>query len=326
MPRYVSLKQMILGDFQDDALNALSLAGKETTTPETKPLASMISQVSGEFLQSRELITKRALGTGTEQLQSDSMSAIKDMIGYISLNKAVNEAVDENIKRGGKDAFDRQYVVRQKDLDVMLDVMRDINQAALLQNDALRKLKRFHKLPPTNPALVEIEKKNRTAVEAGLARAAGLLKGIVTKTEGLTPEVKEKALAAGLAMLAANKGISLAAMEKDAENVLAGGDESASLLAQAMQGIKTLFGERIKTQEELVAAEPPKFVEVKREDWEKQRESKYLLEQLKSDTSLPADVREIMLRALSKEFPQEYKELISAYYASFLKEQKEQKK
>lgn len=323
LPRFITLKRLILGDFQDDALRAIDLAAKETKASETKPLAPMIAQTAAEFKQSRELIDKQVIGQGTEQLQSDAMDTIKDMIGFISINKAITEAVDENIKRGGKDAFDREYVVRDKDLDKMLEVIRDINHAVMLQNDVLRKMRRFRHTQDKNPILAAIEKNNRTATEATLKQAVAMLQGIMPKTEGLSPDVKAKARAAGLAMLENVKAISLNELDKDGEGTISSAEETSNFLVQAIQGIRSLLGERVKTQEELVAAEPPKFEVVDKETWDKQREAKYLLEKLQADTALPPDVREIMLRALNKEFPPEYKELISAYYASFLSKQKD---
>jgi hypothetical protein len=267
----------------------------------------MIGQTATEFKQSRELIDKQVIGQGTEQLQSDAMDTIKDMIGFISINKAITEAVDENIKRGGKDAFDREYVVRDKDLDKMLEVIRDINHAVMLQNDVLRKMRRFRHTQDKNPILAAIEKNNRTTTEATLKQAVAMLQGIMPKTEGLSPDVKAKARAAGLAMLENVKAISLNELDKDGEGIISSAEETSNFLVQAIQGIRSLLGERVKTQEELVAAEPPKFEVVDKETWDKQREAKYLLEKLQADTALPPDVREIMLRALNKEFPLETK-------------------
>jgi len=47
----------------------------------------------------------------------------------------------------------------------------------------------------------------------------------------------------------------------------------------------------------------------------------FLREKLKEDKRMPPEVRDIMLRALSKEFPAKYKEMLAAYYASFVGEE-----
>jgi len=39
---------------------------------------------------------------------------------------------------------------------------------------------------------------------------------------------------------------------------------------------------------------------------------------LKKDTQLPKEIRDIMIKSLEKGFPEKYKELLSAYYASIL--------
>jgi hypothetical protein len=45
---------------------------------------------------------------------------------------------------------------------------------------------------------------------------------------------------------------------------------------------------------------------------------------LKADTKLPPEVRDIMVRSLNRDFPPRYRDLLAAYYASFVSEEKKQ--
>mgnify|MGYP005833768227 CR=1 FL=1 len=57
------------------------------------------------------------------------------------------------------------------------------------------------------------------------------------------------------------------------------------------------------------------------EEWQRMRSPEVLRERLGADTRLLPEVREIMLRALTRDFPPKYRELLAAYYASFVGEE-----
>jgi len=78
--------------------------------------------------------------------------------------------------------------------------------------------------------------------------------------------------------------------------------------------------ERIKIQ----IAEAPKTEEktISQADFDKQNSAESLAERIKADTSLPAEIKEKMLLALSKGFPAKYKDLLTAYYSSCIQTEK----
>ncbi len=321
MPRYVSLKQFILADFQTDAIEMADLAIKEADAPEDKPVRDTIAEVKTEFEQSLKLIRERLIANHTQHIQSDSMSTLRDSMNFVSLRKVVSEAVEENKRRDGKDAFDRKFVVRNEDLDTVADMVNDINYATLVQNDVLRKARRLAEFKDAQGTLADLEKINRARTEKNYEKAAGLMKGVVKKSETLTPDIKARIDESGVGALAGFQGVSLAALEKDADAAIAANENAVSLLARTFQNIRNLLGERERSEVELAAEKPIVHEEVSQEEWERRQSAEFLLEQLKKDTRLPEEVRAIMIRALSQELPEKYKALISAYYASFLQQE-----
>ncbi len=100
-------------------------------------------------------------------------------------------------------------------------------------------------------------------------------------------------------------------------------NEAAESAAQVLRNLKDLLGEREKAM--VIAAAPatqPKTLTL--EEWQKLRTPEALRAQLQTDKKLPAEVREIMLRSLSKDFPPKYRDLLAAYYASFVAEEKKE--
>jgi hypothetical protein len=322
MPRFVRLKQSILADFQEESLKNTDIALKEAQTE--KPVFEMLSQVKDEFVQSRDLIAKRLVAEDTQQQQVDSMDTVKDMMKYLSVKKVVNEAAEENKRRNGKDAFDRDYLVRDKDLDATLAVVSDVNHATMMQSDFLRKAKRFSKVPPKSDTMKKMEEANRARAGELQTRLIAMAQAIPAKAAGISPEVKARVDASGITSIGAFKSVSLGQFDKDAAALLAAQEESVNLLAQTIQNIRTLLEERIMSKVELAALKPVEVEQISAEEFEKRQSNEYLLKNLKNDTSLPPEIRDIMLRALGKEFPPKYKGLISAYYASFLQGQQTQ--
>jgi hypothetical protein len=280
----------------------------------------MLGQVRTEFLQSLKLVEEQALQKHTQQLQADAMSTLKDAMSFVSQRKLIGEAVEENKRRGGKDAFDRRYIVRDKNLDEVAAMTAEINHATLLQNDVLRKVRRFAEHRPQGATAVAIEKVNRGQAEKSLAQATKIMQSAVARVEALTPDMQAKVLALGIGEIRDYKGVSLANLEKDAAAAIAAGEQAMNLLARAMQNIRGLLDERELSAEEVAATKPVEHTEMTQEEWEKRQTAAYILERIRQDVKLPAELREIMIRALSHELPSKHKALISAYYASFLEE------
>jgi hypothetical protein len=323
MPRYVDLKQMILLDFQERALRAVELA-----TAEAKPVApvqDMLRETATELQQSRQLIEKRVLAEGVQQLQADTTATLRDMAQFLAVHKMVEDAAEENRRREGKDAFGRQFLVHDRDLDILLKIAADLNHASLLQNDAVRKLERFQDAEIGNPLLKKIESLNRERTQKALQSVAALAKDAVGQVKALSKDVQTKAGAMGLGQVATLKDSGFKAGAPVTPETVLFTKELASFVAQSIQNIRTLLAERIMTEEEMLAKQPQEFEQITAEEFEQMRDAKTIRERLADDKSLPPEIRETMLRSLNREFPPEYKDLLSAYFASFVPTEKKKK-
>ena len=324
MPRYVDLKQLILLDFQGKALNAVGLASKEAK--DLSPIRDMLTGTHTELTQSKQLIEKRSLKEAVQQLQADSAATIRDMTQYISVHKMIDEAAEENKRREGKDAFGREFLVRDKDLDAMLQIAGALNHASLLQGDAVRKLTRFQDHTPDTPLLKKIEGVNRERTSKQVQTVAKLMSDAAERVKTLSEDVRKKADEMGLSQLTEFKVTGFEAGSPITPEALASTKELAGLVAQGIQNIRGLLGERILTEEELLAKEPQEFKQITAEEFEAMQTAAAIRKRLAEDKSLPPEIREVMLRSLNREFPPKYKTLLSAYFASFVPTEKKTEK
>ncbi|MHC4915701.1 MAG: hypothetical protein ACYTGB_09430 [Planctomycetota bacterium] len=321
MPRYVRMKQGILIEKQDGALRVLDMAIGAAKKTEPGPVSNSLQAVKGDFTQSRRLIGERLLGKGVQQLQADSMGSLDDLRRrYLPLKKSVAESVEENRKRKGLDAFNRQFLLRGEDLNKAEAVIGRLNHLQLLERDVLRKLERFSQHPPKAKARAEMEKSNRELAAKAHEAAVKLLSEVGAEFGGLSEETRPQVAEAGVDPLMKIKPGGWAADirggAKDAE-LVDSVKAAAGLLDKTLTALKDLLGERVKpkvaaTQE---TEAPP---EVTLEEWEKMRSPESLRERIKNAKGLPPEVRDIMLRALSGEFPEKYRDLLVDYYASFI--------
>jgi hypothetical protein len=305
-------------------MRVLGLAITESTKGTREPVTNALKTVQREFGQSRTLIERRMLAEATQQLQSDSMESLDDLRRrYIPMEKSVKEAVEENKKRKGVDAFNRTYLLRDAELDRAVAIMDGLNHVQVLERDVMRKVKRFAKYPQTEGPLAEMDVANRSTAAASQATVATLLSGVggqlAAMGEPAAPRVREAGVGALMELKLDTVSARIAAGGEDEE--LAGSLETAAgLVDSTLSALKDLLGERVKPKEATVAGVDEKPPEVTLEDWRRMRTPEYLRQKLEADTRLPAEVRRIMLRALSKEFPEKYKELLAEYYGSFIGE------
>ena len=324
MPRYLALKQGILLEKQAVALRAAGLAIREAHKAGAGPVHQMLETVAEELRQSQGLITGRRLSGATQQLQADAMATLDDLRRrFIPLGKSIEEAAAENRRRKGADAFNRRYLLRDSDLDHTVALIHALNHAQLLQRDVVRKVTRFAKLPAKDPTLAGIEKTNRARAVAEQKQTGALVarvgEELAALSEEAAPRVRQIGVASLMELKMASAADDIASGARD-EPLAASLQDAADLLAQTLRGLKDLLGERVRPT--LVAKAPEDTQKaITLEQWQKMRSPEVLREKLKADKSLPPAVREIMLRALSKGFPPKYKELLAAYYASFIGEE-----
>jgi len=375
MPRYVRLKQNVLIEKQDSALVLVDLAVKEAEkdfrfsifdfglegepksslaappSPPANPIptsrdkiqnpesfvASMLKGAREEFQQSQKLLNDGRFGEGTQQIQADAMWTLDDLQHlFIPVQKSLAESADENRKRGGLDAHNRQFLLRDKDLDAAVAAAEGLNRAYVTERDIVRKVARFSKSAAKDPVLAAVEKANRARAGAAQKQAAGVLQEALRQLKLVSEEaaagIPRRALGplglgtTGVPPVETHDRDGRATFVAFADEVLSGAKDEelktslgglVGLLEQSLEDLKQALGERVrpKPKDEAVAVSPAKTVTL--EEWEKMHSREALQEKLKATSKLPPEVRDIMLRALSRDLPPKYRDLLRAYYGSF---------
>jgi hypothetical protein len=224
------------------------------------------------------------------------------------------------------DAFGRKYLLREKDLDTALAILGDLGHARLVQADVLRKLERFHKHPAENELLTEIETNNRARAAAMQKRTGLLVDGALARMKSLSPAVAERVRQTGVGRLAELK------LAEQAERIAsakadAGPDAvfriALGTLGEAVQSLRDLLEERVRPEPEVVVKQEPRITP---DEFQKLTSRENLARLLKDEPGLPPEVRERMVRALQRDFPPKYRQLLQAYYGSFIRPGKEREK
>jgi len=322
MPRFVKLKLLRLHQRQDLAIVESQKAIGEANKQKNKPVEDILRSVASEFGQVRELLTQNQIDPTSQQMQADAIATLQDLLQYIALEKAVRDVVAENKRLGGADAFGRNYVLKDQDLDVAVAMLLEINHARQRLGDALRKLRRFKNQPPDGEAVAKQETVSRARASRALSRASELIEVAVTRLESLsdaTSEAVRNTGMDGLGELRLTPYVASIAKATESEEQLASLQDANLSLTSTIQSLRDLLEERIQPKVELAAK---KQTTITTEEFAKFTSRETLAERLKDDSSLPPELRAMMLRSLDKKFPEKYRQLLRAYYASFVKRSK----
>lgn len=323
MPRFLKLKFLRLGERQEAALGGLDQALKEAEKRNDLAARQVLTAVREELVQAQKLIAAQEVSATAQQLQADTVESLKGLLQYLALARAVEDAIAENKRLSGSDGFNRKYLLRDKDLDLAVALLADLNHARQLQADVLRKLERFHQQPASSSVIVEIEKSNRERAASLQKQVVTLVEGVTMRTAGFSPEVKDRVRQVGLNRLAELKLEAytgrIASGDGDAE-LLPALRGAVQALAVTVQSLRDLLEERVRVEPPVVVKEPPRMT---LEQFNQLTGRENLARLLKDEASLPPEVRARMLRALEKDFPPKYRQLLEAYYGSFLTPKKE---
>ena len=326
MPRYIRLKNGIISEYQKSSLAALDYAIKEAEKKKAEDavIPHMLKMTRQEFEQSKQLIAKQLLGAGTQQLQNDTMEILKDLLDHISLKKIVKDVVAENRKRNGEDAFGRKYLFREQNLDAVVEGLHGLSKARVVQKDVLRKVTRYLKNKPANDTFKAMEKKNKANTVENYTKMVALAREARKRLDAITDKAKEaldESVGESIAGLTFADKLDIATLTEDRIPEFT---ERAERIATIILNLKTLLEEREK--QAVVAVKEAEDMEQKtQEEFEQERSAEHMMKILKADTTMPDEVKNIMLRALEKGFPDKYKDLLSAYYAAILDKKKESK-
>lgn len=326
MPRFVQLKTLRLGERQDAARKGLEQSLQEAAKKNEAAVTAILTAVGADMDQNRALIKAGVIGPGPQQFQADSMDRLRGLLQHLAFVRAVDDAVAENRRLKGVDAFGRKYLLRDKDLDAAVAGLTHLHIARLLLGDAQRKLERFQQFPAQDEPLRSLEKSSRVQAADELKEVTALLDAVKTPFARLSPEVVSR-----LQELEVPRAFSLplaehvergAAGKADAE-VLPALRAANQTLATAVQALRDVLEERVREEPKVVAQDAPRMT---LEQFQQLTSRENLARLLKDEGSLPPEVRERMIRALEKEFPARYRELLQAYYGSFITPKKDEKK
>ncbi|QDU96140.1 hypothetical protein [Lignipirellula cremea] len=321
MPRFIRLKQTRLLERQDDVLARIAVALEQADKHDEPQVAAVLQQVAEEFQQSRRLLEAGRFGPLVQQHQADALTTLQFLLQELALAKAVADSTAENRRLGGQDAFGRQYVLRETDLDAAVDALLAIRHAQGRLGDTARKVARFVAHPPQPPLEQEIEQANRQRAVAALQETAALLEEATQRIAALAEPATQAAAPTGAAGLRdlALPGLAkqLAAGDRD-EPLAASLDAAGQRLNGVVLSLGDLLEERVRLEPLASAVEEQPVMSP--EEFARLNSQEYLAERLQNESSLPPELRELMARSLEREFPPKYSRLLAAYYASFLKE------
>jgi hypothetical protein len=276
--------------------------------------------VRAEFEQSDQLIAAKDVRPPARQIQADSIATLKDMIQFLAMAKSVEDGTAENRRLEGVDAFGRKYLLAAGNLDLAVAILEKADFARQLQNDVIRKLKRFQAHPAQGEPIGKIEQSNRQRSSAEEKQIAKLVEDVAAQAAMLSTDVADRVRQTGIGRLGdlklAEAADRIAAAPPD-DQFVGTLDEASRAFAAAVQSLRDLLEERVRTEPQVIAAaEAPRMTP---EEFERLTSREYLAERLKQETSLPPEVRDRMIRALERDFPEKYRQLLGAYYASFVK-------
>lgn len=321
MPRFIKLKFAQLGERQELAIaKGINEAIHQAQRAEDVASGSLLARVKEEFEQSQKLIAAKDVRPTARQIQADAIASLKDISQFLAMSKSIEDGTEENRRLGGEDAFGRKYLLRAGDLDLAVETLGRIGHARQLELDVIRKLKRFQEHPAEGEPVAAIEAENRKRAAAAQKEVGRLLDEVGEKVAGLSAEVAPRVQETGVMALVGLKlgdaADRIAAGGSDAE-VTAALEEGARTLTTTLQSLRDLLEERVRVEPQVVAAaEPPRMTP---EEFERLTSREYLAERLKAESTLPPEIREKMVRALERDFPEKYRSLLGAYYASFVK-------
>lgn len=323
MPRFIKLKQARLLERQSSALMALEQAAAEADKKNDSSAREILGQTRIEMEQARQLLEANDSGPGSAQMQVDLMERLKGLLQHLALKRAIEDAVAENKRLNGLDGFGRKYLLRDKDLEAAVALLERLDRLRLAQSDVLRRLERFQKHPASMEPLSTIEKSNR---ERAASLQEQIAKDLATPQAALSKEVSarliETPIPSCFQLPSTPFAEAIRTGKNDVQSIPALRSASQTLGA-GVQALRDLLEERVREAPMVAAKDPPKLTP---ELMEKLQSRETLMQLLKDEASLPPEVRERMVRALEKEFPGKYRELLQAYYGSFVTPKSQEKK
>jgi HPt (histidine-containing phosphotransfer) domain-containing protein len=324
MPRCMNLNHARVREMQRGVSQALHQALAEADNPAIpRFLKEELVRDAESLKEIDSLLGAKDLSELTRQLQDDFIQNLDDLIQYIAFQKKVDESTAQNKKGGGEDEHHQKFLLRDKDLEAVEGAVRELKGISTLQKDVHRSVSRFSRINAQGPLQTGIEQANRERASLGQKKVAERMVSAVTaRTAHLraeaAPRVNESGLGALSSLELSPLSAEIAAGRQDAELARRLG-ETVKTMEGSLQTLLDVLEERVKVP---VVRAPVSEETITQSDYERNNRPESLAERVRADPSLPPEIKEKMLQALSKGFPPKYKDLLTAYYLSCLQTEK----
>ncbi len=320
MPRFIKLKVRRLTQRQEMVLAQTEKTIEEAKKLKNQPAVDLLQVLQVELNDVRTLLVESQVNPVTQQIQSDAIETMRNLLQYLAMEKAALDVAAENKRLGGKDAFGRPYVLQEQNLLVAVKLLLELNHARQWLSDALRKLDRFKQHPAKDETLRKLEQLNRTRASNSIATSATLINNVDSRIGSLSEDAKLALRNIGVDKIGAlplASTVDPIAKAEITKDQLVGLNEANQTLLETIQSLRDLLEERVKPAPDPIAEEKPAAITP--EEFAKLTSREHLAEKIKNDADLPPKLKQLMLQSLEQQFPEKYRDLLKAYYGSFVK-------
>lgn len=329
-------------------VQAAARAQELSAGQEFAPLRQHLTGLSKEVEGIGKLLAAGEVGRDTQDLAAGVAAATRDIRRFLFARRQRQLLAQDREKAGGKDDFDRDYLLAGADLSAALQVMEHLGWARVLQADLARKARLIAPRPegakPPSKLAASIAAGQLTDAEAKAAEVLGRLEAAAAAAREVRArqEAGKMLNEKSLALLAGEEFRSGLEAFKNRRPDPANPARLKALdgsLQEALAALTDLCEERVVVETK-VAAEPPpevgpvadlvdpvkmtpeKLAEI-REQFLKDRRPEAICKRIEENESLPEPVRRLLLETLRRgELDPKYEMLLSAYFLELAKQGK----
>jgi len=352
--RYQRLRLGRLRQRHGACAEAAKKAHELSTGESFKPLRDHLGSVAREVDDALRFLERREIARDTQDLQAGVVASTRDLRRFLFNRNQQRLQKEDREEKGGKDEFDRDFVLAGGDLATSLRVMENLGWARVLQADVGRKARHLGRAPEGEPAPSALAKertaKDLAAAEARCAEVIRRLeesmqlvqgggdggKGLARKearkgmSEGVLSYVGPGAFRAALKTIRSRKGdASLAESLRSLDGKLAAASGALADLADARVAVEVTVVEELPPEvvPTVDLADPekltPEELEKIRDEFLKDRKPEAIRKRIEENEAIPAPVRERLLATLREgKLDAKYEMLLSAYFLELARQGK----
>jgi hypothetical protein len=321
MSRFLALKFGMLRERQVLATERLKTALEGAEKQKAATEFAFLDALRQKLESCLQLVSARDVSGISVGLERTVLDDQKDLLNFISRQKAAAEMRAEHDLQGGIDAFKRPYTLSGNDLAVCVQIIADLDAAVINRASTARALNAFAQNKADTKAeaaaavakLRQLESTREAAIRGRIANAKKLVETLSEKVRPTVIERTKNALALDLEKIAPAIGSG----ERDTEvaEALRGAADSARAAIDALRDLADARNDAPPPAEDPANAAPPpeEVARLTPEEFEKLSSPEALLKRVSANDKLPADVKDMLTRSLQRPFPDKYKRLLGAY-------------